>query len=230
LRRKSRYKRYITDENSTARLYLTQRIAIGRAPQYPGYDLLGNESATGLISGTPEPFNLVAWNYTTWFSQCFVGSRGSYHYIMNALAPSTIGSMSVDRTNAVHTTQYFELLSAPNSADIQKDYVNSVNTSLGMAGTSLVNQLNLSGLSISAPMYSAYKFMINDPLLRTDGSSIDDSNNDTLHITTVTLGSTTNNQSELVIDTYVAAGTDFSLIFFLNVPTVFKYSSYPLVV
>jgi len=229
LRRTSKYKRYITDENSTARLYLAQRIAIGRAPEYPGYDPLGNEAATGLISGISEPYNLVSWNYTTWFSLCFIGSRGSYNYLFNPICVEPVGSLLVTRKYASRTTPIYEGLAAPNSADIQRDYINTDNFAMGMSGSSLISQRTLAGTVVSAPMYSRYKFLMNDPLSRTDGTAVDFSNRDTLYITTTTLGSATNNQSELLIDTYVSAGTDFSLVFFLNAPCLYLYSSLPVV-
>jgi hypothetical protein len=229
MRRMSRYKRYITDENSTARLYLSQRIAIGREPEYPGYDLLGNEAMKGIISAVSEPYNLVSWNYTTWFSLCFIGSRGSYNYLFQPLSAEPVGSLTVTRRYAARTTPFYEALAAPNSRDIQRAFIDTDNTAMGMAGSSLISQRTLAGTVVSAPMYSKFKFLMNDPLYRTDGSADDFSNRDTLFVETVTLGSTTNNQYELLIDTFVSAGTDFSLVFFLNAPCLYYYSSLPLV-
>jgi len=229
-RRSSKYKRYITDENSTARLYLDQRIAIGRSPEYPGYDPLGNETLKGLISLIGEPYNVCSWTYTTWFSLCFVGSRGSYHYTINPLTSEPVCSMSVTRSAITRGTPVYEALAAPNSVDIQRDFINTSTMGMGMAGLNLITQRTLGGIMVSAPMYSQYKFLSNDPANRTDGTSLDGSNKDTLFLNTMTLGSATNNQSELLLDTYVSAGTDFSLVFFLNAPNLYRYTSIPTVV
>ena len=76
-------------------------------------------------------------------------------------------------------------------------------------------------------MYNKVKFMSNDPLNRTDGESIDNSNVDTFVINSISYSNTDLNASNIYQDLYISAGTDFSLIFFLNIPTLYLYDSLP---
>jgi hypothetical protein len=104
----------------------------------------------------------------------------------------------------------------------------TVTDSAGLSGLVLTNQRSQAGHMISAPMYSRYKFQNNSTALRTDGSSIDDTNIDSLEISAIYNSQAGQNSKFFYADLYMSSGTDFSLIFFLNVPTLYLYDSLPL--
>jgi hypothetical protein len=232
MRRSTKYKRIAYTLDVVGDSYVTSLWTLGRCPQYPGFDPNGDSDATGLKVAIPFPYNWVCWNAVTWFSQCFIGSRGSYHYAFN---PSTNSNISLSTTR-LKKTRVSGISTQTDDVTTQRwrymrRFVDTSEQSSGMAGLTVINQKSLAGDMVSLPMYSKFKFMSNDPLKRTDGTPLDESDTDTMQIEclhTVAedrgyIGVT----SIIDIDSYVSAGTDFSLVFFLNVPTVYKYDSYP---
>jgi hypothetical protein len=229
MRRSSTYKRYGCPTLVVEDAIMTARAKYGRSPEYPGYDLTGNDVAVGITSAVSEPYNWVSWNYMTWFSQCFVGSRGAYNYAVNPLNPANVASIMVTREILTRTGTIVEVgTNIPYSGynGFTKKFVDTEYQSIGMTGLSLVNDKTQCGSMVSVPMYSRYKFLSNNVLTRTVGDVEDDSDKDTFVITTVS-PLTIENNNRNYLDIYCAAGTDFSLVFFLNVPTLYRYSQVP---
>jgi len=231
MRRAAAYKRIVPAENTTTEYVMTTRVILGRQPQYPGFDTDGFDTAIGLTSAVSEPYNWANWSYATWFSCCFVGSRGSYNYFINADHLESVGSISVARATVTHSSTNFlniDLdLPVTNSTDLIRRFCDTENQSIGLAGMNLTNQLTMAGVNVAVPMYSRYKFLNNSVSDRTLGSSTDESNTDSISITTITQSRTDQSQKFLTIDLYVSAGTDFNLIFFLNVPVFYSYDTLP---
>jgi len=199
---------------------------------YPGYDPDGVHSATGLASAAAEPYNFVSWNYTTWFSMCFVGNRGSYNYIIHPYTPSTIPALEVARSESTHTISTNNLVrqhsAIVDTNSFEREFTNTDVYSMGMSGTSLISQKNLAGSTVSLPLYSRFKFVGNNVSARTKGTTVDETDTDSFR-TMATIEHVAGASEDLQFnqDMYVSCGTDYSLIFFLNVPTVYVYSSYP---
>ena len=229
LRRCSAYKRASTDTNTSVNYFVGMKTVLARNPQYPGFDTNGYDTAIGLTSAVSEAYNWTCWSYTTWFSSCFVGSRGSYHYTINPSNQTDINSLAVSRADEARTTYVSVSLDLPitNQTDFVRRFCDTTTQSIGMAGMSLASQKTLAGVAVSVPMYNKVKFMSNDPLNRTDGESIDNSNVDTFVINSISYSNTDLNASNIYQDLYISAGTDFSLIFFLNIPTLYLYDSLP---
>jgi hypothetical protein len=229
MRRSGKYKRTAGNENSAAEYFVSTIWLLGRSPEYPGFDTTGNETAIGINSAVSEPYNWTAWHPITWFSQCFVGSRGAYHYTLNPSDQSDVCSITCARSYSDRTTPITVTLDLPitNRIDYIRRFADSTTQSTGNVGLSLTSQRTLAGEMVSIPMYSKFKFLKNDPLVRTDGDSYDHSDTDTFAIETVTRSDVEFNPKYLSLDLYVSAGTDFSLVFFLNVPTLYLYDSLP---
>ena len=198
-----------------------------RSPMYPGYDPYGYNGATGLNSASSEPYSWVAWNAMTYYSQCFVGSRGSYIYNTNVRGLNLSSSVKLIRTQSPHTVSDWSTTvgSLPTNSAYEATFGSGDPS--GMAGMAITNQSTQTGINALVPMYSRYKFLSNNILTRTGGTTADDSDTDAITLNTEIITNTSNDLNKFVADVYVGAGTDFSLVFFLNVPALWRYNSYP---
>lgn len=232
MRRTCRYWRISRDQVLTVDTRCVFYSDLGRLPMYPGYDPDGLNQAIGINSTITEPYNFVAWNYTTWFTQCFVGQRGSYNYIVYPYTPTDVLSLEVSRCEGLHTASTDNLvrqhIAVSGTTAFERDFANTIVYSTGMSGTSLVSQKNLAGATVALPMYSRYKFLGNNVLTRTKGTVVDETDTDGFRTSALVEfigGSSTDLQFSQ--DMYVSCGTDFSLVFFLNVPIIYVYTAYP---
>ena len=233
MRRSVKYLRINPAQSSTADQHITYLTVLGRSPVYPGYDPNGLTLAKGINSLVDESFNWTVWNATTWFSLCFVGSRGSYHYSVNCSLERDTKSLIVARSIEAHNSTTYSTATAWNFTSMrhfEREFTLPGYMS-GMTGMSICNQVSRGGTMISAPMYSRYKFINNSSSTRTEGSADDESNTDSIQIQTeytrIQGTDWTPNPHANYMDLYMSAGTDFSLVFFLNVPCLYYYDSIP---
>jgi len=231
MRRSAAYKRICPGENTSTEFIMTMRSVLPRQPQYPGFDTDGFETAVGLTSAVSEPYNWVNWTYATWFSTCFVGSRGAYHYYVNATDLQDVGSVTVARTRDLHDATNYTVvnldLPVTHVTDLRRRFCDTDNQSIGLTGLSLTNQSTMSAVNASVPMYSRFKFMSNDTNSRSLGQAADESNTDSMSVTTISRSRAGQNVKFLNVDIYCSVGTDFNLIFFLNIPAIYYYDSIP---
>lgn len=198
---------------------------LSRNPLYPGFDTDGIDSATGLSSGITESYNWVNWSPLTYMSLCFVGVRGSYIYTLNVRGHQSSNFVVIDRKRNSHTSSNATLTTTLSTLPtLTSNFVTS-NESL-LYGATLTNQTTQTGVSALLPMYSPYKFMMNSVLYRTEGNAGDQSDEDSIHIMHIHSSDNATEQN-VPADLFVSAGTDFSLIFFLNTPCLYEYNSYP---
>jgi hypothetical protein len=235
MRRATKYVRINTDQGSIIDEHITYLSVLGRSPAYPGFDPNGLTLATGIVSSVNEPFNWTLWNATTWFSLCFVGSRGSYHYIVNPSLERDTKTLIVSRSTDTFGPTTFSTattIGSSNTAEFERSFALQEYES-GMSGMTLISQTSRSGAMVSIPMYSRYKFLNNSSSTRTKGSSVDESDTDAFSIQTdyshITGTDWIPNPRVNYTDLYVSAGTDFSLVFFLNIPSLYYYGSTPAV-
>lgn len=202
-----------------------------RFPLSPGYDPTGINTAVGLISALPAPFNYVTNTYLTWLSAAFLGTRGSINYTLNVDALNPIKTMNIARQTITKLPAFVSAVSTltvgSNSANASF-LVYTAGLTFSGAGTALNNQLTNSTLSVQLPMYSAYKFNTTTPSNASATVSQDDTSTQNFRFTLISdknVSAATGQAS--AINWYVAAGTDFGLHFFLNVPTIFIYATLP---
>lgn len=138
--------------------------------------------------------------------------------------------MSVSRqTNApfvVYGLTVNALVAGASANAMANFWSNTSGLGSSQGGTALNNQMTNSMLSFAAPMYSAYKMNVTSPVNATAIVSQDDSALQSLKYVvlkdTVAVAGFSNHHW------YASAGTDFSLQFFLNVPTVCLYATNPI--
>jgi hypothetical protein len=200
-----------------------------RLPRAYGFDPHGLVNVKGLITtGTSYAFNTVGNHPITWVSMCFVGTRGSVNWTANCTSSTT---------SAISTPSFFfgrySTLSAygisaqnqPGSATISAIalWALSAHRFNSAAGLALTNPQTCSMLTAACPMYSAYKFQTTDKSNITAASSEDDS-----QLNSFVLNVRSFNGGWNGFELYAAIGTDFNVHLFLNVPTLWVYTTDPL--
>ncbi len=205
-----------------------------RYPMYPGYDPNGINTATGITSGTSKSYNWVNYTPITWLGQCFLANRGSIHWRVNPLNPVLNTESRLQRPG--NTTDL-------TVAGYNANYGGATNNNLVArlccaasipmsAGGAVTNNRTLSGISASFPFYSPYKFRTSAPADAVLGNIFDFSSVDKCSFielltpkTSITSNADWNNGCSY--NFYVGAGTDFTFVFFLAVPTLYAYSAVP---
>jgi hypothetical protein len=202
-----------------------------RYPKVFGYDPNTYNTAKGLITpATTYAFNYSPMNTYSMVSNCFIGQRGA---IMWHLVPDTIKPLS-NFKGVRRAWQSVTSLSGPSMGNLTStaSSLNSTITPYAPAGVAVVNCSTTNGLSLSIPNYTQYKFQSTRPnagtlqylndLDRTDGGEYE-----AWQANFTALQSDIPGES-VKIHTYFGVGTDYSLIFFLNVPTMYAIPTPPI--
>lgn len=213
------------------------RSTMSRRPLYYGYSNNGINRADKLVGPiNAVNFNWCRYTYLNWISQCFVGERGSINLRANYIGQDIASSLRIYRAQqwtAVPLSRSGYLTYAGSSLGVNNLARNTCAVTLNDAGgVSMTNTRTNTGLSVSLPFYSIFKFISTSPTTRTLGSDTDLTSVDAITLDTqITprLSNTVNvnYKDGYKIDLYYAAGTDYSLLFFLNVPTLYRYLSTP---
>lgn len=201
-----------------------------RLPRCGGFTSTGRASVPSIVTSGPQTFEFANMTPITWVTQCFVGLRGSTNWTFNSygttMAPhiryirdhtSTVGLKSNTIGNGVSLSVFQFYSICPYSSG-------SVYMSEGIGGSAITNQNTNSGLNISHPMYNNRLMEFVTPALWNSpatavGGGYDSSN---LNMGTLEIVNQDANQNT-VLEAYVAAGTDFNPIFFLNIPVIYLY-------
>ncbi len=202
-----------------------------RYPYYPGFDSNALTLANKLTTGTTR-FNYAKWHPITFVSQCFLGCRGAINYRYNLNTTRDITGFYVTRgtntQNSTMSTAAYGLsfsTSATNTAPRQKFQFTD------NQGLSLTNTKTNTGLNVSLPYYSKYKFRTTSRIHTNIGNVADETNVDWYQIfaylNPASDSNATSTFKNLGVDVYVGAGTDYSPVFFVNVPTLYVYASLP---
>nr|ULF99925.1 MAG: hypothetical protein 2 [Marnaviridae sp.] len=211
---------------STAGVYGVAFKRLCRMPQTPGYSPIGTENANKVIGVGTAPYNYVDFTPIAYVSNAFLATRGSLNYTFNFADNTPIKSLRAVRDSSVDSTATYGVTTVTTSTinAIARAPLTSIRS--GGAGQALTNQLTQSGLNVQFPMYSRFKFHSTNPLFADQGSPVDGSNVDSL-IVYAEYPYPGNISDSYLVNTYVGAGTDFSLHYFLNVPTLYLYPSLP---
>jgi len=225
MRRQSLYKRLVAAAGSAIdTIYLTT-FKLARLPLYPGYDVNGVDSAIGVVSGLPEPYNYTNWLPVTWIGQCFVGVRGSVLYSINANGQQNSKTVICAREFGTHNSSNAALSQSYGGNGALKQSI-QISQLAGNSGMTMTNQATQAGITAMLPMYTNVKFIMNSPSTRSVGNDADGSLYDAMRVQTL-YQTETNSFNDTFVDLYCAAGTDMSFVFFVNVPAVNIYNSVP---
>lgn len=198
-----------------------------RLPVYPGFDPAGTSGAIGAISGVTEPFNWVCWNYSTWFSLCYVGQRGAVNYYISPFSEAShMPQLMMSRFQTQRTVYTMKGVIAFQGSS--RNYINSFTRQFASSCRgAVVSHTTANGtLSASLPMYSNYKFVSNSSAERSLGSdgSVDNSERDGFR---VLISQTFGTTDQCILQVFTSAGPDFSLVYFQNIPSMYLYTADP---
>lgn len=218
----------IPDSDTTSYIYVLQHDS-SKFPIPYGYDPNGLNNATGLVSGTSKPFNFTFSTLINWLTPAFVGVRGStivhYNCFTNSPTTSPLPHIRVVRrpnSSVQQCTRASTVLAAKTTTSATMSFLRNTLLS-GAAGQALTNGQTQAGLSVLHPNYNKFRFQSTSPGKISAPSPLDGSDFDTHRLEIVmdpTFGPTTR---ALTVEKYISVGTDFSLNWFLNVPTFYFY-------
>ncbi len=232
-RRSTYYRSYTFATNTTATWWVTYG-GFARRPYYHGYDINGYNTAVSLLGGANKKYNYVIDPIINRFRPCFVGDRGSFNYNFNVRThlgnSHFIDSLVARRiAHAVAATDdiYTDTATSTSLNYLDRyEYISGSTSNSG--GYSLTNQKTQTGLQVAVPMYSRFRFLSTLPTTARLGSSTDESNVDNLGFVIKLKPTGGFDPVNMVVDMYVQIGQDYQLLHFVNVPTMWKYSSNPL--
>ncbi len=197
-----------------------------KIPPFYGYQTNGWDSAKGLITtATNYQMNMCGQTYLHWLTPAYIGQRGSVNYtvITSSMYPC-VSYVSRQPNTTLGSVSYGDSTTSSGNDGIITIGVKVTNfkgaASSGMAANSLFSQ---GSLSWQMPNYSSYKFNVTSPANFNATISQDDNSKQSQNIL---LGTPTTGSS-IQHHMHIGAGTDYTLLYFLNVPTVFVYSGDP---
>jgi len=199
-------------------------------PLYRGYDTNGINSAKGTLTpGSNYAFNFVKVTPYTWIANAFMGWRGAHVWHYNVVSPLPLGHIKASRIGSgiggIGPYLSTGTLASGGTGSANASYFSESYNNC-FSGMSLTNQQTQAGLSVHYPMYTTYRFRSTDPGNCAQGSANDETNEEYLscEFETFPAASTTMTASTS-IKFYHAIGTDFSLIFFINVPSIIQLAT-----
>ncbi len=201
-----------------------------RFPPHWGYDGAGISTVKG-VSAPATDFSFSFARRLPWhvIANCFIAHRGSAHWHYNVEGEKPV-SMYVNRNpnNAggvlgrVSVTTSTYAYSTANQNAMAKFY--ATQGPFPGPGMALTNQKTQSGLSVSVPNYTQFKFQTTQPVNfvkpEFSGNTYDGSVYEGIQLGVEYTGAVSNPKTNLV-SRYFAVGTDYNLHFFLNCPSLY---------
>lgn len=199
-----------------------------KMPTSPGFQTDGLYNANQIVGAGTSKYNYCEYTALAYFSQAFLCYRGSINWTFNCNNPTyPVKSIRVNKLNTntlaigYGTSKY--VCTYPGSAS----YNTMKDCAAGLAGSALTNGETNAGLNVQVPNYTMSKFQYSNPANANKGTQVDGSLYDCCELKLTYKREAAAAASEILVDIYVSAGTDFSVYFFLNVPTFYYYSAIP---
>lgn len=234
LRRYSLTACHVNNVSVTNSNFMTVWINFSPMPPFPGFDPGGLGDAKGLTATTTTfPYNWTINTPLLWLASAFIGRRGSLNHTFNVDKYSIPRNITVNRVSggvnpaAINFDNNGTTYVGPSTSADNILFAGSNPARSTAAGASVTNGTTQAGLNVQLPMYSAYKFITTDPLNSTVYNGQDDSQYNSYVLTVDMSQIDAASTAVIKIFQHVAIGTDFSLHFFLNVPTLVRYASQP---
>jgi len=191
-------------------------------PRYMGYMSTSTVNASGTGGTGSFGYNFVIPSLLTYLTPAYLAYRGSINWTFNTQCSQNISRLRVYKDNT--GTQSARVSSTIYSANT----VNKANALMyqtpnsGACASALTNQGIQPIMNVQCTNYSRYKFQITEPVNSNIGSSLDGSDLDG-YVLEGTFTSPVNTAAPVIIESYCAAGPDFGIYFFLNVPVYWNY-------
>lgn len=206
-----------------------------RLPYYPGFDPNGIHLAISPVDGLEKRYNYVANTPFTWIRHCYLANRGSIEWTQwldnsSNVMPGFLGTRRLENgeqlsLSEAQRTAVIDFQAAPTFTGqyLEFSLENFGNSATGLDVTSPYTWASNHTI---APMYSEYRMLPNNPADASFGTDLVSTRDDGLE--TSYAWNEKNNGTLSVIYTRLfqatAIGPDFSFLYFINVPTMYKYS------
>lgn len=200
-----------------------------KMPPYPGFDPGAIYSGVGKVNPAANyPYTWAAMSALQYVTLAFVGYRGStiWHYAPAINFTTTVRpNMRVVRVNNSAAPLTCSTTLATLSATNENTNALATLQEYGQTGMVITPVDVAAGTAVVVPNQARYLFQSTNPVNATAGGTQDDSQYDAV-MTTVDISSgyaanTTTTQANFM-NAYCGAGTDFTCIFFLNTPALYK--------
>lgn len=193
------------------------QITMNRMPRWPGYDPNGSETANKNTTTGTAPYNFVTMHPLCWYSQAFVGYRGSINWTALPHVVSNTNVMQFVRasTNA-SVGEAFNTLATGANINALRNFWNLYEATNTASGSAMTHTTTNTGLTICTGFYSKYKFNTTNGKVNVSGA-VDDSLEELIQFRCSGLTTTTVSNISLI----AAGAPDWTPIFFVNVPTLY---------
>lgn len=202
----------------------------GPLPDTQGFDPSGWATATGPISGVPEPCSYGYFSAFSLMVPCFIGYRGSMIWHFNMQTQNKVQKVhQVQRRVSLRGTVDTGTIYSTADSGVTGMIKNMVyGIPEGAGGQSLTNCETQTGLQVLMPFYSNLRMRSTDPTHWINGTSTDGSDYDTYTYNTVACPQEDSAPLQsAVLMRYYGIGPDFNLFFFLNAPVLYLYDDRP---
>lgn len=223
-----RYEFVNTDYFATTGTVNSYRVGVKsfhRFPSSPGYCPSGYHVANKIVGVGTAPYNFVNMTMLSFFGNSFLAYRGSINWSFDVASNTPVKHMRVIKSSLPNVASGLATETTVVTSTSQMSRQSAGYS--GFAGQATTNQLTESGLNIQYPMFSKYKFQLTSPIAGDVGIAADDSSSESAQLRIDYPYPATLVSDGILVSSYVAAGTDFGLYFFLNVPTLYFYTTYP---
>lgn len=205
-----------------------------RYPLHFGYDPFGLHSAQGtLVPASNFNFNFTKLTPYHIIAASFLVQKGSVNWHYNIECDANVSQFSVTRINARSgVTVTMGSNSTNHSTNTGTAFTYLTNTNGSSGGMSLTNCRTQSGLNVSIPNYTQFKFQTTDPSAVSKPSvkgdvGYDGQDREFVQVQVHCNGSANPKPQDVKVHKHFGVGTDFNFYFFLNVPTFWLLPSMP---
>lgn len=211
----------------------TANCAMPRLGYYAGFDPNGVQLAISPVDATEKRYNFVKTTPINWMRQCYIGNRGSVNWYVNTDGTSRNheSQVTIRRLNAG------ENLSLPIAANMTNlvyngaEYGTILNfkddqTVNSTHGVDVTNPTTFAGLTTGIPFYSRFRFHDNNALEASFGNDTVESRDDGMNFQINHYEYNNGTLDYLWHSTYFyqSIGSDFTFVYYLNVPVMYKYA------
>lgn len=206
---------------------ITNQFATSIQSIVPRYPISSGTDPGGYTDeGGGKYRNYVHPTYFRYITSAFIGMRGGMRWKFNFVADQLADNFEVHRIHGGRTRNsigdvhsYIDTLS--NGAFMKANALDEPVLN-GASGYALTNQNTQAGLIVDAPYYSQYRFVSANPANSVVGHSYDDTDTDSLLVSTFS-ASSTNAAKRSGLEGHCAVSEDFNCFFFLHTPVLHIY-------
>ncbi len=200
-----------------------------RYPPSPGYISTGTETANTIVAAASTyKYNFCQFSFISYVLPAYLCYRGSINWSFNVVCPDNpINEIRCIRDNLNGGSVSYTVTSNNTESVNNTARFNTINRQSGGCAQALTNGNTNTGLNVQCPNYTITKFQTTNPAIANNGSTVDGSAYDLFNLELLVKTNASNSAAPIILNNYVGAGTDFSAYFFINVPTLYYYSSVP---